>query len=347
MGRANDLKKWKGGEPGDLKGGSRAELYRVLADEERLKVLALVDEEALTVGELATVLSESQPQTSKRTAALRRAGLLEARKEGTRTFLSRTPSEDAVVGDAVEEGRRLCRESGVLAKVSEVVLQREDFGKELFEAEDEEEEKKSAQKGVFRAHLRAISPLLPRNHLCVDVGCGEGAALDVLAPLYKRVIAVDRSRARLARCAKKIRRKGFGHVSVHEASLGDVGLVRSVDEQGGADLVFAGRLLHHASRPKQAVADLARLCRPGGAVAVLEYHPHEDEKMRAEQGDVWLGVDAKTIEEAMEGAGVKVVGRREIPKEDVGEGPDGHLHWHVVVGEVPHKLNSNEAREEA
>lgn len=336
MGRASELKKWGASEPNGVQEIGRTELYRVLADEERLKVLALVQSEALTVGELASILGESQPQTSKRTGALRRAGLLEARKEGTRTFLSMREAEDVVVKDALEEGRRLSRDQGLFAKVSEVVLQREELGKELFE-EAEEKDAEGGKKGAYRAHLRAIGPILPQKELCVDVGCGEGAALDVLAPLYRRVIAVDRSRARLARCATKIRNEGYGHVSVHEASLGDVGLVQKVDEQGGADLVFAGRLIHHASRPKKAVQDLARLCKPGGAVAVLEYHPHEDEKMRAEQGDVWLGIKASDIEEAMEEAGVKVVGREEVPKGEVGEGPDSHLHWHVVVGVVPER----------
>ncbi len=317
---------------------SRVELYRVLGDEGRMRVLALTAEDALTVGELASLLEDSQPQISRKASALRRMGLLAARRDGTRTFLSFEESDDAVVLDALHEGQRLCRAEGSLARVSEMVLAREDHGRALFEGEHEDAVAVSSTndtQGPWRAHLQAVAPLLPRAGLCVDVGCGEGAALDVLAPLYSRVIAVDRSRKRLARCAGHVAARKYAHVSLLEASLGDVELVQAVDRQGGADLVFAGRVLHHASRPRQAVAHLARLCRPGGAVAILEYRPHDDEKMRGEQGDVWLGLDADDIEAAMVAAGLVVKGARDVPATDVGHGPDSHLHWHVVVGERP------------
>src|SRR5437879_13381484 len=88
----------------------RVDLYRLLADPGRLQILALCAEEELSVGELAEVLRDSQPQISRRVAPLREAELLEARKDGTRTWVkAAAPGGDQVVGDAIDEGRRLCR----------------------------------------------------------------------------------------------------------------------------------------------------------------------------------------------------------------------------------------------
>ena len=66
---------------------ARADLFRLLGDEDRLRLLALCAEEELTVGELATLLGESQPQVTKKSQPLREVGLLSARRDGTRTLL--------------------------------------------------------------------------------------------------------------------------------------------------------------------------------------------------------------------------------------------------------------------
>ena len=312
----------------------RIELYRLLGDPGRLRILALCAEEELSVGELGLLLSDSQPQISRRVSPLRQAGLLAARRDGTRTWLKATAGQDPVVADALKEGQRLCLKDGSLARIPGVVAAREESGRALFDAA---REPAPAQPGdlqaVHFAHLAALSPLLPGRALAIDIGTGEGLLLDVLAPLYERVIAVDRSRARLARCATRIAARGFHHVSLFQGSYDDSALLERVLAAGGADLVFASRTLHHASRPAQAVAAFARLLRPGGHLAVLDYLPHEDEAMREAQGDVWLGFSPDELLAHFEAAGLKPVGEAPILPSFHREGPDAHLPWHAVVAQ--------------
>src|SRR5688572_20771164 len=107
---------------------ARADLFRLLGDEDRLRLLALCSEEELTVGELASLLGESQPQITKKSQPLREAGLLAARRDGTRTLLrshldadSETAERimvDPVMAAALAEGRALCTQDGSLAKVA-------------------------------------------------------------------------------------------------------------------------------------------------------------------------------------------------------------------------------------
>src|SRR6185436_13547045 len=87
---------------------TRAELFRVLGDEDRLRLLALCAAEELTVGELATLLDESQPQVTRKSQALREAGLVVARREGTRILLRCERTADPVVMAALEAGHGLC-----------------------------------------------------------------------------------------------------------------------------------------------------------------------------------------------------------------------------------------------
>src|SRR3569833_4548005 len=105
----------------------RADLFRLLGDEDRLRLLALCAEEELTVGELAQLLGESQPQITKKTQPLREAGLLAARRDGTRTLLRpELADDDLVLSAGIAEGRRLCTKDGSLAKVPRVIAQREE-----------------------------------------------------------------------------------------------------------------------------------------------------------------------------------------------------------------------------
>lgn len=314
----------------------RIELYRLLGDPGRLRILALCAEEELSVGELGLLLSDSQPQISRRVAPLRQAGLLAARRDGTRTWLKATAGQDPVVADALKEGQRLCLKDGSLARIPGVVASREESGRALFDAAKEAAPPPPGDvSAVHFAHLAALSPLLPGRALAVDLGTGEGLLLDVLAPLYERVIAVDRSRSRLARCATRVAARGFHHVSLFQGSFDDAALLERVSAAGGADLVFASRTLHHASRPAQAIAAFARLLKPGGHVVVLDYLPHDDEAMRESQGDVWLGFAPDELAAHFEAAGLKRSGEAPILTSFHREGPDAHLPWHAVVAQKP------------
>jgi SAM-dependent methyltransferase len=317
---------------------ARIELYRLLADEARLRLFALCHEEELSVGELAELVGESQPQVSKKAGPLRKAGLLDARKDGSRTLLRAAPTDDPVARDALDEGRRLCAEDGSLARVPQVVALREEAGRAFFEQAAGAPVAELAVDDPSRAaHLFALGALLPGRQLAIDVGCGEGLFLDVLSPAFDRVIALDRSEARLARCSARVAARGLHNVSLLKGSWDDLELIRRADAAGGADVVFAGRVLHHAARPKEAVAHMARLLKPGGHLLILDYLPHADDGMRA-QGDVWLGFEPGDLDEALAAAGLRgrtapvPAGLLGAPTDDE-HGPfDLHLPWQLAVG---------------
>jgi ArsR family transcriptional regulator len=269
----------------------RADLFRLLGDEDRLRLLALCSEEELTVGELAALLHAPQPQITKKSQPLREAGLLATRRDGTRTLLRLIDSHDVVVESAVAEGHKLCTKDGSLARIASVVAQREEASRKFFE---ETAPADPAPRSELAPWLPILAPLLPRTELAVDLGTGEGTLLPLLSPIYGRVVAVDRSPARLARCAAMIAERGLPNVRLHEGDADDATLLQDVSQRGGADLVVMARVLHHAARPQDAIAAAARLVRSSGHLVIVDYLPHDDESMR-EQGDVWLGFEPQKL----------------------------------------------------
>ncbi len=285
---------------------ARADLFRLLGDEDRLRLLALCAEEELTVGELASLLGESQPQVTKKSQPLREVGLLAARRDGTRTLLRAHMDHDAVLDAALAEGRVLCSKDGSLAKISAIVAAREDLSRKYFDESAPVEAAAPLADGGLIAWLPLLAPLLPGRALAVDVGTGEGTLLPMLSPIYDRVVAVDRSPARLARCGARIATWGLPNVRLREGDVEDAGLAEDIGARGGADLVVMARVLHHSARPQDWIAAAARLLRAGGHLLIVDYLPHDDEAMR-EQGDVWLGFEPQKLRGWLEAAALDAI----------------------------------------
>ena len=287
---------------------SHADLFRLLGDEDRLRLLALCAEEELTVGELAALLGAPQPQVTKKSQPLREAGLLASRRDGTRTLLQTDLPADgapaAVLEAALDEGRRLCARDGSLARVPRIVAAREELSRRLFEQPGDAPVAAAPADEALVAWLPMVAPLLPGHALAVDLGTGEGTLLPLLSPLYDRVIAVDRSAPRLARCAAAVARWDLPNVRLREGSAEDPDLAEEVGQRGGADLVAMARVLHHASRPADAIVAAARLVREGGHLAIVDFLPHDDERLR-EQGHVWLGFAPDQLRSWLAGAGLQ------------------------------------------
>jgi ArsR family transcriptional regulator len=313
----------------------RWELYKLLAEPVRLRLLVLAAEEELAIGELAELLGEGQPNVSRHVAPLRRAGLLTMRRQGTRTLvrLADGAASDPVVGDALDAGRALCAADGSLARVSDVVRARDRAAREFFEsaAPNESEPGIAALPPELPAYLSALALLVPHRDLAVDVGTGDGSLLDLLAPIYGRVIGIDRAEPQLERAKKRLAMRGYRNVELVNAELDDPRVQSQVHALGGADAVFASRVLHHAPKPADALASLSTLLRPGGAVVVIDYAPHEDEGLREKQADLWLGFDDRELARLAASAGLDGPAVATIPAARCGGGPDGHLDWKVMV----------------
>ena len=309
----------------------RWELYRLLGEPRRLRLLGLTSEDELSIGELAELTREAQPNVSKHLKLLREAGLVAVRRQGTRAFARLSPdlNGDPLLADAIASGRALCREDGSLQRVAAVIKARDEEARAFFEQPEHEASPRSVSE--WSAYLTAIRTLLPRRTLAVDLGTGDGALVELLAPLFDRVIAVDRSKKQLDAAERRLSSHGYDHVELIQAEYDDPAVADRIRELGGADVVFAVRLLHHAPKPQQVVSLLGSLVRPGGQVVVIDYCSHDDELMRERQADLWLGFERDELSGFAKSAGLINPDVFVIPAARYGPGPDGHLKWQVLA----------------
>lgn len=81
-------------------------VYEILADSSRRRILALLCERERSAGELGHTLSISQPGVSKHLRILREAGLVTVRSEAQRRLYRLRPDPLAEVGDWLEPFRQ-------------------------------------------------------------------------------------------------------------------------------------------------------------------------------------------------------------------------------------------------
>jgi ArsR family transcriptional regulator len=125
----------------------------------------------------------------------------------------------------------------------------------------------------------------------VDVGTGTGFVAAGLAPHAAAVLGVDNSPAMLAVAEQNLRALNVGNVRLAEGELDAL----PVDDDS-VDAAVANMVLHHAPDPAAMLAEMARVVRPGGIVAITDEVEHDYEWMRTEQADLWLGFSPSQVE---------------------------------------------------
>ena len=112
------------------------------------------------------------------------------------------------------------------------------------------------------------------GQVCLDVGAGPGLVSERLSRRVGpagRVTALDPSRDWQAHLTRRIADGELANVRLSSATLAEA---RSELQPSSFDLVFVRWVLSFLPDLEQAIADLARLLRPGGVLAIQDYN-HE------------------------------------------------------------------------
>lgn len=262
---------------------------RAVAEPTRLRLLALCARGEFTVSELTQILGHSQPRVSRHLKLLCDAGVLDRFREGTWVFYrlaERGPGaalSRALVGLVPEDDPTFAGDRQRLASVIEA---RTEAAAAYFRANaarwDEIRSLYVPESDVEDALLDlcgddGIGALL-------DVGTGTGRILELFADKVDRAIGIDLSHEMLAIARTNLERRGLRHCQVRHANMYSLPVPSE-----SVDLVTFHQVLHFADEPAAAVAEAARVLRPGGRVAVVDFLPHELEFLRTEHAHRRLG----------------------------------------------------------
>lgn len=279
---------------------------KALADPLRLRILAAVAEEELTVGEVQEVVQSVQSSVSRNLAILREAGLVQDRKEGTSVyFAARQNMPAATRGLFKSLQARLAdipevkRDQTRLEACRRRRLRR---SQSYFESVAGDWER--IRKNYFddRVTSLAIEKLLPRDLTLADIGCGTGTLTVELARFAGKVIGVDLSREMLRRARAVAKERELRNVEFRQGDALKLPL-----ESHSVDAAFCVMVLHFLPDPRRAIAGLCRVTRPGGSVILVDLVEHKQEWMRQQMAHQWPGFDRESIERWFHEAGAETL----------------------------------------
>ena len=111
-----------------------------------------------------------------------------------------------------------------------------------------------------------VQRLLPhwRGQIVLDVGCGSGLQTVQFASRAKHVIAVDISGELMQKVQEKLKPQGLTNATLIQGNATQLPL-----QDSSVDFVSAyGDVIGHIPDYVRAIAEMARVCRPGGTVTI-------------------------------------------------------------------------------
>jgi SAM-dependent methyltransferase len=290
-----------------------------LADATRLRILRAVERRALSVLELVEVLALPQSTVSRHLKVLADLSWLAGRRDGNQSFYGWAEGLDPAarklwqLARAESDGWEIVRQD---AARLEAVRARRDGAQRFFAGAAGAWDELRARVYGRGFGVEALLALVPSGWTVADLGCGTGALAAELAPRVRRVIAVDQSAAMLRAARKRAEGLGLANVEWHEADLAALPL-----EGGRCDAAVMALVLAYLDDPAPALAEAARVLRPGGRLVVLDAVRHQDDELRRRMGQVHPGFAPEALAALVRGAGLRRVSARALPPEPGAWGP--------------------------
>ena len=280
-------------------------LWQTLHDPTRLRILALLGEEELSVAELQEILHLGQSRISTHLAHLRRVGLVQPRREGKRTYYSLVKKLDResrqILDSALLTLAEVPSAKGDMASLKLVLEKRRASAREHFNRVAGRLGKSFCPGRTWTEIGPLLAHLIPRV-VVADLGAGEGWLSQLLARRAEKVIAVDNSPKMVAFGRAESKKKGIANL---EYRLGD--LAAPPIPAASVDMVILSQALHHAANPQQAVTAAAGLLRKGGRLVVLDLNQHHYDPARELYGDYWLGFSEADLRDWLNAAGLREI----------------------------------------
>ncbi|HEY5911982.1 MAG TPA: metalloregulator ArsR/SmtB family transcription factor [Verrucomicrobiae bacterium] len=289
---------------------------RALSDPTRLRIVALLERDELSVNELQEITRMGQSRISTHLGLLQDAGLVHSRREGKRTFYALERGANGIAREFIELAMRGARElpdhAGDEINLKRILNRRREQAQVYFNQVAGRFDRVYGPGRSWQAFGHLLLRILPPLTVA-DLGSGEGLLSELLARRCRRVIAVDNSEKIVAFGAAKAKKNNLKNL---EFRLGD--LEEPPIERESVDLVVLSQALHHAVDPAKAIASAFAILKAGGQIMILDLARHNFTKAHELYGDRWPGLAESDLHRWLEDARFKkieisVVAREEDP----------------------------------
>jgi ubiquinone/menaquinone biosynthesis C-methylase UbiE/DNA-binding transcriptional ArsR family regulator len=290
------------------------DILKIISDPTRLRLLALLMREELSVAELQEILGMGQSRISSQLALLRTVNLVADRREGKNAFYSaRTglpPRVLTLIRSAIDSVAELPMMTEDRENLDRILQKRRRTQEQYFNLIAGRLGKNHCPGRSWEAIGHLALRLTPAIDIA-DLGAGEGLLSQLLAHRARQVWCIDNSPRMVEVGTGLARKNGLENLGY---KLGDIEEVPLAD--CSVDLAILSQALHHARHPQIAVDEAFRILRPGGQLLVLDLNEHHFEKARELYADLWLGFRESTLHGFLKKAGFAQVEVAAVSREE-------------------------------
>ena len=276
---------------------------RAVAEPTRLRLLALAARGSFCVMEFTEILGQSQPRLSRHLKLLCDCGLLDRVREGANVWFALPPGDQGALARGLIA--RLPADDAILEsdrrQAARVLAERARVASESFRVKGADWDEMRALDLPARAVEDALLTLIPEDPpgRLLDIGTGTGRVLELLAPRVRQALGVDASKAMLALARARLAQPGLAHCAVRLADMYRLPLT-----DASFDTAVLQMVLHYAEDPAGAVAEAARVLRPGGRLIIIDLASHDRDDLTLKRAHRWPGFSDTAIHQLLTDAGL-------------------------------------------
>lgn len=275
---------------------STIKCLKLISDTTRLRILALLGQDAISVAELQEILGMGQSRISTQLSQLKAAGLVTDERAGKNNVYSAClPSElSAIVSHAIAE---IPETSADNLALQHILSKRKDYARAYFDELAGRFGKDYVPGRSWKALAEALIKSLNYRNVA-DLGAGEGTLSQLLAQRAEKVIAVDLSPKMVEYAQSLAHKNGLYNL---EFRIGDI--ESPPIDNSSIDLAILSQALHHAENPQRAIDAAHRILKPGGRVIILDLLKHTFSEARELYADRWLGFSESQLASMLKKSG--------------------------------------------
>ncbi len=296
--------------------GISFKLLKTLGDPTRLRLIAILNQNELSVNEIQEITHLGQSRISTHLRLLQEVGVLNSRRDGKKTFYYWNEPACAERRNFMQLALRAAKElddyQSDLVNLKRVLALRENKEQLFFNQVAGRFGRVYGPGRSWQAFGHLLLRILPPITVA-DLGSGEGLISELLAKKCKKVIAVDNSEKIVEFGKTKAIKNGIKNLEFRLGDLQDPPI-----EPDSVDVAILSQALHHAQDPQKALNSAYKILKNGGQVIILDLRKHVFEKARDIFGDLWTGFAEHELHSWLESAGFKnieitIVDREEQP----------------------------------
>jgi len=276
-----------------------AQVFKLLADETRLRLLLLLKEHELTVAELSNTLQLAQPRISTHLAKLREQNFVLGRKDGVSSYYRLNEKLldqqfQSLWETLIKEGKQ-----DSLAQQDEVrlqhVLSERAKSKNWVDTVAGDMERQYSPGRSWEATTRALSYLLDLGNV-LDIGSGDGVLAELLHQRAKTFTCVDSSEKVIKAAKKRLAHAKNIHFKVAD--------MHQLKFEQKFNTVFLLHVLTYSLQAQQAIDQACSQLKSKGKLLISTLNKHAHTEIVEDFGHVNNGFSPQELTEMVKQSGL-------------------------------------------